>query len=149
RDRRTRGRLGAHPRSRGAARGKVGGVRRAREGPGVRGRRAHKGAATRSFPRADDPERTRTAYRAVVARPEGMPAKNKTKNKTKNKSNTERPVIVTTEYRGVFFGYATDTDGDQIHLRRARLCVYWSADVRGFMGLASTGPTDGCRVGPP
>ena len=26
---------------------------------------------------------------------------------------TERPVIVTTEHRGVFFGYATDTSGDR------------------------------------
>jgi len=70
-------------------------------------------------------------------------------NKTKNKNNTERPVIVTTEYRGVFFGYASNTDGDQIHLRRARLCVYWSADMRGIMGLAAIGPSDGCRIGPP
>ena len=60
----------------------------------------------------------------------------------------ERPVVVTTAHRGVFFGYAVDTDGETIQLKRARLCLYWSSDVRGFMGLAATGPTSGCRVGP-
>ena len=64
-------------------------------------------------------------------------------------TNKERAVIVTTEHRGVFFGYATDTDGDQIKLRAARLCVYWSADMRGFMGLASVGPSKDCKIGPP
>jgi hypothetical protein len=64
------------------------------------------------------------------------------------KSQQERPVIVTTELRGVFFGYATDTDGETIHLKRARLCVYWSVDCKGFMGLAAHGPTAGCRIGP-
>jgi hypothetical protein len=59
-----------------------------------------------------------------------------------------RPVIVTTAHRGVFFGYADDTDGETIALKRARLCVYWSADVRGFMGLAANGPSNGCRIGP-
>ena len=61
----------------------------------------------------------------------------------------ERAVIVTTEYRGVFFGYATKTDGDIIHLKRARLCLYWSPDVKGFMGLAANGPSESCRIGPP
>ena len=60
----------------------------------------------------------------------------------------ERPVVVTTSYRGVFFGYATDIDGETITLSRARLCVYWSSDIRGFMGLASSGPSSGCRIGP-
>lgn len=61
----------------------------------------------------------------------------------------ERPVLVTTAHRGVFFGYATDTKGETLELKRARLCVYWSADVRGFMGLAAKGPTASCRIGPP
>lgn len=60
-----------------------------------------------------------------------------------------RPVIVTTAHRGVFFGYATKTDGETVALTRARLCLYWSRDVKGFMGLASTGPTASCRIGPP
>lgn len=59
-----------------------------------------------------------------------------------------RPVIVTTAHRGVFFGYADKTDGDTIKLKAARLCVYWTADLRGFMGLAANGPGKGCKVGP-
>jgi hypothetical protein len=67
----------------------------------------------------------------------------------KTKAVDERAVLVTTAHRGVFFGYATDTEGETIALKRSRLCVYWSADVRGFMGLAANGPTKGCRIGPP
>lgn len=66
----------------------------------------------------------------------------------KIEQKAERPVLVTTAHRGVFFGYAKETDGDTVQLKRARLCVYWSADVKGFMGLASSGPTPGCRIGP-
>ena len=61
----------------------------------------------------------------------------------------ERPVLVTTVHRGVFFGYASDTSGDTIRLRAGRLCIRWSADLRGFMGLASHGPSKQCRIGPP
>ena len=60
----------------------------------------------------------------------------------------ERAVIVTTAHRGVFFGYAENTDGETISLKRARLAVYWTADLRGFMGLASIGPTAACKIGP-
>lgn len=60
----------------------------------------------------------------------------------------ERPVLVTTSHRGVFFGYAEDTNGAVINLKRARMCVYWTADLRGFMGLASAGPGGGCKIGP-
>lgn len=58
-----------------------------------------------------------------------------------------RPVLVTTEYRGVFFGYAEDTSGDEITLIDARNCIYWSADIGGFGGLAVTGPNKLCRIG--
>lgn len=61
----------------------------------------------------------------------------------------ERPVLVTTEYGGVFFGWATDTSGDTIHLRAAQDCLYWPIENKGFLGLASMGPVAGCRVGPP
>jgi Domain of unknown function (DUF6948) len=60
----------------------------------------------------------------------------------------ERAVLVTTAHKGVFFGYARDTSGESIALRAARLCVYWSADLRGFMGLASHGPNSYCKIGP-
>jgi hypothetical protein len=58
------------------------------------------------------------------------------------------PIVVTTEYRGVFFGYAdTTTSGDTITLKNARNCIYWSAKTGGFMGLASKGPASGSRIG--
>lgn len=62
--------------------------------------------------------------------------------------NKERAVLVTTSHRGVFFGYATKTDGATIALRAARCCVYWPTDQRGFLGLASDGPKAGARIGP-
>ena len=64
------------------------------------------------------------------------------------KAVKERAVLVTTAHRGVFFGYATETSGETIKLRAARLCVYWTADLRGFMGLASVGPSNSCKIGP-
>ena len=71
-----------------------------------------------------------------------------TNHPNRNKKVDEHAVVVTTEYRGVFFGYATDTSGDVIALRAARNCVYWSHGVRGFMGLAATGPDKQSKVGP-
>lgn len=61
--------------------------------------------------------------------------------------STKRPVLVTTEFRGVFFGYADDTSGDNITLTNARNCIYWSSANGGFMGLASEGPAKGSRIG--
>ena len=60
----------------------------------------------------------------------------------------ERAVVVTTQHRGVFFGYAADTDGEIIKLRAARNCLYWPTENKGFMGLAAVGPVKGARVGP-
>jgi hypothetical protein len=65
-----------------------------------------------------------------------------------NMRNGERAVLVTTVHRGVFFGYATKTDGATIKLRAARNCIYWPVENKGFLGLASDGPADGARVGP-
>lgn len=62
-----------------------------------------------------------------------------------------KPVLVTTAHRGVFFGYvAEDADLTQktIRLERARMCVYWATDMHGVLGLATTGPSSGCRIGP-
>ncbi len=67
----------------------------------------------------------------------------------------ERPVLITTLHRGVFFGYATAAavaawekapETATVRLRAMRNVVYWSADVKGFMGLAATGPTKSCKV---
>jgi hypothetical protein len=65
-----------------------------------------------------------------------------------SKQSSERAVLVTTVHKGVFFGYAEDTSGSTIKLRAGRLCVYWSSDLRGFMGLASIGPNSSCKIGP-
>ena len=65
-----------------------------------------------------------------------------------NGQTKEIPVLVTTEFRGVFFGYTTDASGDTITLTRARNCIYWPVGNRGFLGLATYGPQPGARVGP-
>ena len=64
------------------------------------------------------------------------------------KTNGEKYVVVTTEHRGVFAGLCDDVHADPVTLREARLCLYWSKDVKGFMGLAATGPSSQCRIGP-
>lgn len=60
----------------------------------------------------------------------------------------DRAVMVTTSHRGVFFGYASKTDGNTIKLRAARNCISWTSSVKGFLGLASGGPDSGCKIGP-
>ncbi len=57
----------------------------------------------------------------------------------------ERPVIICTEHRGVFFGYAEDTTGKDVILKRARMAIYWGT-TRGVMELAETGPTSKSRI---
>lgn len=59
------------------------------------------------------------------------------------------PVLVTTQHRGVFFGLANPdlTRERIIELTDCRNCLYWSRDTGGFLGLASHGPTNDCRVG--
>jgi len=60
-----------------------------------------------------------------------------------------RAVLVTTEKRGVFFGYLIgepDRECLVVKLAKCRMVVSWDAATRGVVGLAATGPTDGCRV---
>jgi len=57
-----------------------------------------------------------------------------------------RPVVVCTKHRGVFFGYTHDSDDETIRLREARMCVYWSQDVRGVVNLSAAGPTASCKI---
>jgi len=60
-----------------------------------------------------------------------------------------RAVVVCTAKRGVFFGYLQlDEAPAKVVLTKARNCPYWSADVKGVMGLAAKGPTASCRIGP-
>ena len=55
------------------------------------------------------------------------------------------PVVVCTEYRGVFFGYAEDTSGDTIKLKEARMVLAFGT-TKGVMQLAETGPTEFSKV---
>lgn len=61
------------------------------------------------------------------------------------KAAKERPVIVCTTHRGVFFGYADETSGDVIQLKRARMAIYFGTE-RGVMQLAETGPTSKSKI---
>jgi len=95
-----------------------------------------------------------TGLLGALGIPAGIDGRRTKEIKMKTKATTrtsrkpkERAVLVTTEFRGVFFGYATDTSGDTIHLRAARNCIYWSRSVGGFVGLAERGPDAQCRIG--
>ena len=69
--------------------------------------------------------------------------------KTMPRDTNEIPVVVCTEYKGIFFGYVAAVRSTKtITLKRARCCVHWSTDVKGFVGLAAGGPTKNCRIGP-
>jgi len=59
-------------------------------------------------------------------------------------------ILITTEYRGVFFGHLREWNEDKriAVLDGARNVVYWENKLKGFLGLASEGPTKGCRIGP-
>lgn len=60
-----------------------------------------------------------------------------------------KPVLVTTEFRGVFFGYVKDDSNlpAEITLTGVRNCMYWASSVGGFLGLASDGPNKDCKIG--
>ena len=60
-------------------------------------------------------------------------------------AKADRPVIVCTEHRGVFFGYATNTTGSEIVLRSARMAIQFGT-TRGVMELAETGPTSHSKI---
>lgn len=67
---------------------------------------------------------------------------------TKTATKKSKPVLVTTEFRGVFFGYVKDDKKlpEQVTLTGVRNCIYWS-NCGGFLGLAANGPNKDCRVG--
>ena len=62
--------------------------------------------------------------------------------------NKKQPLLVTTEHRGVFFGYGIPTTNKVIRLEWVQMCVYWSSDIHGIVGLASAGPSSDCKIGP-
>ena len=61
-----------------------------------------------------------------------------------------RHVVVTTDKRGVFFGELTNHDKAEktVDLKDAQMCVYWTEETRGVLGLAATGPLKGCKTTP-
>lgn len=65
----------------------------------------------------------------------------------------ERAVVICTAKRGVFFGYTSESGDSLIEktrgtLSRARMCVKWSVETRGVLGLAGIGPQRGSKVTP-
>ena len=59
-----------------------------------------------------------------------------------------RWVLVCTDKRGVFAGRLLEQGADRIALADAQMCIHWSAETRGVLGLAATGPAGDSRVGP-
>lgn len=61
------------------------------------------------------------------------------------------PVLVTTKFRGVFFGrFVTMFDGGEgATLSGARNCISWTKECGGFLGLAKVGPVGESKIGPP
>lgn len=65
------------------------------------------------------------------------------------KSKEGRKVVVTTQYRGIFFGEIIENNSPKsIKLKDAKNCLYWGSSLHGFIGLASSGPDKSCRIGP-
>ena len=60
----------------------------------------------------------------------------------------KRMVVVTTnkDRRGVFFGELVMHENDIVILKDAQMAVYWSAETKGVLGLASAGPQRGSRI---
>lgn len=60
-----------------------------------------------------------------------------------------KAVIVTTEFRGVFYGRlkSEDTEKRIVELERFRNIIYWPRETQGFVGLSTEGPLKGCRLG--
>lgn len=63
-----------------------------------------------------------------------------------------RAVLITTEWRGVFFGYLAEgqdaTDRTLVNVSNAKMAIYWGTE-RGFMQLAHTGPTSSSKISAP
>jgi len=60
-------------------------------------------------------------------------------------------VVSTGEHKGIFFGYIEKKEipeDNKIKLINARMCVYFSENVHGFVGLASWGPNNRCKITP-
>jgi len=66
-----------------------------------------------------------------------------------NQKKNMKPVLVTTQHRGVFAGLVPeeqDMNARTMRLKEARCAIYWGTS-RGVAELASEGPTDKSRIG--
>ncbi len=71
------------------------------------------------------------------------------KTASKTKYTKLRPVLVTTQHRGVFFGLTSAKEGaETVKLAGCRNVLYWPAECKGFLGLAANGPVKGAKLGP-
>ena len=64
------------------------------------------------------------------------------------KSDKKQALVITTAHKGVFFGYGIASDAKTIRLDQCRMCIYWSSETKGVVGLAADGPQKGSRVSP-
>lgn len=66
------------------------------------------------------------------------------------KDSGNGPVVITTAHRGVFYGQGPKQAAKDktIRITGARMCVYWSSDMKSVLGMAANGPSQGCRIGP-
>lgn len=58
----------------------------------------------------------------------------------------DRHVIITTQYRGVYFGQLVEQNGRECILANARMAIRWGT-TRGVDELAATGPTERSKLG--
>lgn len=58
----------------------------------------------------------------------------------------DKKVIITTSFRGVYYGRLVWLRGDVCMLADARMCIYWGT-TRGVDQLAATGPTEKSKIG--
>lgn len=62
------------------------------------------------------------------------------------------PVVVTTEHRGVFFGYVDqasfETHVKTVQMQSVRVVTVWTKEMHGFLGLTVIGPSGSCHVSP-
>lgn len=64
--------------------------------------------------------------------------------------NTKKGYLVFAKPKAVFFGFATEKEmlKECPTLTDAQMCLYWSKDVKGVLGLAKLGPIGDSKVTP-
>lgn len=60
-----------------------------------------------------------------------------------------RAVLIWTNRNECWFGFTTDPlHAENMELEKPRICLRYGEDCKGIIGLAVSGPTPNCRVGP-